>query len=209
MNRPKPSCVTAPSTSTAALGTGTRRIRDWTGAAVAEHFVQFYRTDEYLIECLAGYVADALWNRQPAVVIATAEHRLKLEQRLRTKGVDLVNATMRRDFMTFDAREVMSRFMVEGRPDPVAFGQTVGAVIKEAIGVGRKLRAFGEMVALLWMEGRREAAIELEQLWNNLSREFSFSLFCAYPAACADATGDGPTLSHICEAHTCVVSLTA
>src|SRR3954468_3691665 len=107
-----PSCVNVTPSPTA-LGGGPRRIRDWTGAAEAKHFVQFYRTDEYLIECLAGYVADPIWNRQAAMIIATAEHRLALEQRLRTKGADLASATMRREFMAFDAQDVMNKFMVD------------------------------------------------------------------------------------------------
>jgi signal transduction histidine kinase/ActR/RegA family two-component response regulator len=37
------------------------------------------------------------------------------------------------------------------------------------------------MVALLWSEGNYDAAIRLEELWNDLQKAHSFSLFCAYP----------------------------
>src|ERR1051325_3166441 len=43
------------------------------------------------------------------------------------------------------------------------------------------IAAYGEMVALLWSEGKREAAVRLEQLWNDLYSTHSFSLLCAYP----------------------------
>ena len=36
-------------------------------------------------------------------------------------------------------------------------------------------------MALLWAEGKSEAAIELEKLWNELAKTYSFSLHCAYP----------------------------
>ncbi len=169
--------------------------------------MQFYRTDDYLVECVAGYLADALWRRENTIVIATAEHRVALEGRLRTKGVDLVTTTVRRQFLALDAREMLGKFMFEGRPNAEAFASAVGALVAEATAAGARLRAFGEMVALLWMEGRREAAIELERLWNELGQRHEFALFCAYPAACTDAGGDGPNAAHICGAHSSVVSL--
>jgi len=38
---------------------------------------------------------------------------------------------------------------------------------------------FGEMIALLWADKKFEAAIRLEQLWNELSKTHFFDLRCA------------------------------
>lgn len=43
--------------------------------------------------------------------------------------------------------------------------------------------AFGEMVSLLWTQGREEAAVSLEQLWNRPLGHEPLSLLHAYPAA--------------------------
>jgi hypothetical protein len=43
------------------------------------------------------------------------------------------------------------------------------------------VRVYGEMVALLWADGQVAAALELEDLWNELGRRLPFSLFCGYP----------------------------
>jgi hypothetical protein len=187
----------------------TKNIRDWRGATASDHFVQFYRTDDYLIECLASYVAEGIWNGDIAIVIASPEHRIALESRLRVKSVDIFSTTLERQYLALDAREMLSKFMVGDRPDRAAFMKVIGALVRKTTAGGRRLRAFGEMVALLWMDGHREAAIELEQLWNELSLQHSFALFCAYPAAFVDTKGDGPTLAHVCDHHSCVVSLTA
>jgi hypothetical protein len=201
-----PSCSPFPN---AQKTKSTKTIRDWRGATASDHFVQFYRTDDYLIECLAGYVAEGIWNRDIAFVIATPEHRIALEERLRVKSVDVLSTTVERQYFALDARELLSKFMVRGRPDRRAFMQVMGGLIRKATTGERRVRAFGEMVALLWMDGNRTAAIELEQLWNNLGRQHAFALFCAYPAACFDSRGDGPSLEHVCEHHSCVISLTA
>jgi hypothetical protein len=42
------------------------------------------------------------------------------------------------------------------------------------------LRAYGEMVGILWKARQFAAAIRLEQLWNKLLEQASFSLYCAY-----------------------------
>lgn len=43
------------------------------------------------------------------------------------------------------------------------------------------LTVFGEMVALLWAQGNKQGALELEALWNDVLSERTFYLHCAYP----------------------------
>ncbi|SRR5258708_3275274 len=90
-----------------------------------------------------------------------------------------------------------------------AFELVVGGLVQQMAKGGRRVRAFGEMVALSWMDGSRPAAIELEQLWNDLSLKHAFTLFCAYPLANICPKDDGPSLRHICAMHSGVISLTA
>jgi hypothetical protein len=61
--------------------------------------------------------------------------------------------------------------MVDGWPDEQRFAEVVGTVVQRMAQNGsRRVCAFGEMVALLWAEGRHDAAIRLEELWNDLAR---------------------------------------
>jgi hypothetical protein len=190
-----------------AVPSETRQVADWQAAGPNGHFVQLYRTDEYLIECLAGYVSKGIWDGETVIVIATVAHRMALEERVRTKQVDLATSIIRGQYLALDAREVLAKFMVGDMPDALAFRRIVGEVIRSANIRGKGVRAFGEMVALLWADEKREAAIELERLWNQLAKEHQFSLFCAYPASCASPKDGQPGLKHICDAHTCVISM--
>jgi hypothetical protein len=185
------------------------RISGWQKAPEDSHFVQFYNTDDYLIECLAGFVSDGLWKGERTLVIATPEHRLALETRLRLKSIDVAASMLSGQYITLDAKEMLSQFMRAGSPEPTAFEGTVGHLIEKAVSGNQRLRAFGEMVALLWVEGHREAAIELELLWNDLGSRHAFTLFCAYPANAVEVNSDGISLAHICRAHSKVVQLTA
>jgi hypothetical protein len=61
------------------------------------------------------------------------------------------------------------------------------------------------MVALLWKDGRREAAIELEEMSNRLAAVQPFSLLCAYEMSNFPGADDTDPFDRICGAHTRVV----
>ena len=70
-----------------------------------------------------------------------------------------------------------------------------------AKGAQPRVAAFGEMVALLWADGKGEAAIRLEQLWNDLAQKHSFYLHCAYPMSGFARSQDGDPIQQICAEH--------
>ncbi len=65
--------------------------------------------------------------------------------------------------------------------------------------------AFGEMVALLWNEGKADAAIRLEQLWNDLANSHAFTLRCAYSMNDFPRGDHRESFSKICECHSDVI----
>jgi hypothetical protein len=65
--------------------------------------------------------------------------------------------------------------------DRMRFHQRADQLLRQASARGQPVRIFGEMVVLLVGQNRPEDAIELEELWNELSRQHNFSLFCTYP----------------------------
>ncbi|HEX9967459.1 MAG TPA: ATP-binding protein, partial [Solirubrobacterales bacterium] len=104
-------------------------------------------------------------------------------------------------YIVLDAAETLSRFMVDGWPDEQRFADVLGNVVRRAQNGSRRVRAFGEMVALLWAEGKHDAALRLEELWNDLARTHAFSLLCAYPMAGFRHEEHGGSFFHICSAH--------
>ena len=168
------------------------------------HLVQYYEKEGFLYDRVTDFMSDGLRGSDAAVLIATRAHRDGVESRLFRKGVDLARLTAGGRYHALDAQDTLSRFMVDGTPDPDRFADTVGPVIRTARSGDRRVLAFGEMVALLWAEGNREAAIRLEELWNDLARRETFALLCAYPISHFDEAEYTKPFADINAAHTWV-----
>ncbi len=173
------------------------------------HVVQFYADDGYLLDGLTEFIGPALAAGRGAIVIATKAHRDGLIQRLKSRGFDPIHAFQQGRYIVLDAMETLSKFMLHGSPDPARFAEVVGSALVQAAAASEgdepRVVAFGEMVALLWEQGKAEAALQVEELWNGLARTHSFSLRCAYPMQKFDRKEHGESFLKICAAHEGVI----
>jgi hypothetical protein len=169
------------------------------------HAVQFYGHEEELADRVAGYLLGALQHDGVAVVIATAAHRRAFEGRLTRAGVDLAAAARAGTYRTLDAGDTVRALTTGGQLDRGAFDRVIGSLIADAGQGERPVRAYGEMVALLWDAGLVNDAVQLEEMWGSLGLTHSFSLFCSYPAR--SVTGDGhlEAFAEVCRLHGSVV----
>lgn len=178
---------------------------DWSGMGEFEHFVQFYETDAFLMDSLSDFASAWLSVGDACIVVATKAHRQELEQRLLACGLDVAGAGARDQYIALDAAETLAQLMAGGLPEPGRFSEILGRAIRRAARGRRRVRVFGEMVALLWAEEKYEAAVRLEELWNALRETHRFSLFCAYPMNGFDAETLSKPLDHVCAAHSRVI----
>ena len=153
----------------------------WDDMSPCDHSVQIYETDEGLLDALETYVGSGLRQDECAVVIATPEHRSLLQERLFGQGLDVEASIARNRYIALDAEATLSEFMRADWPDDRLFADCVDRVMTRARVDGRPVRAFGEMVAILWAQGQAGATLRLEHLWHRLCQEHGFPLFCAYP----------------------------
>lgn len=179
---------------------------DWSEISESEHFVQFYETDEFLLDSLSGFISTGLDAGDACIVVATKAHRENLEERLKANGLDVAGAQMRSEYTSLDAAETLSKFMVDGLPDQQRFIEVVGSLVVQTAKGRRHVRIFGEMVALLWIEGNRAGAIHLEELWNDLHNTIpSFTLFCSYAMPTLAGDAYGAQFLEICKQHSRVI----
>jgi hypothetical protein len=146
------------------------------------HAVRFFNDSAELCEIAASFIAEGLTARQPAVVIATPAHRDGISAQLVARGFDVLRLAAEERLFLLDAHMVLSEFMVDGLPDGTRFRQAVAPLLERAARVQPKcaIRAYGEMVDILWKEGSDVAATRLETLWNDLARTHDFALLCGY-----------------------------
>lgn len=153
----------------------------WGEMAPCEHLVQIYEEESAFVETLEGFVADGLLLGEFVVVIATSTHLSALHRQLLKRGAKVAEAMRGDQYLPLDAEAMLSIFMVNGWPDDELFGNFVNGILRRATEGGRQVRAFGEMVAILWAQGNCGATVRLEHLWHELCEEKQFRLFCAYP----------------------------
>jgi PAS domain S-box-containing protein len=166
-----------------------------------EHFVQFYQTDEFLLDELSEFIGTGLDTGDACIVMVTKAHREQLEECLKARGID--PAHEEGTYLALDADETLAKFMGDDLPEPERFVEIVGGIITRAAQGRPHLRLYGEMVALLWARGKQAAAISLEELWNALPQKtHPFSLFCAYPMQSFVGKVYEEQLAEICQQHT-------
>jgi hypothetical protein len=169
------------------------------------HAVQFYGNEQSLFTTVAGFLGEGLISGQPAIVIATESHRIAIVEHLCGRLIDCESARRNGSLLLLDAEDTLGQFMIGDAPDPDLFEQNVGRLIQQMVdGRGRPLiRAYGEMVDVLWKQGRPEAAIKLEILWNKLAMKFRFALLCGY--AMGNFYKQARHLDEVCAQHTQII----
>lgn len=176
----------------------------WSDAQPHSHLVQFYEDDGFLIDSLSRWFGDGLNSGDACIFIGTEPHLLSLEKHLKARGVALKVARAEGRFVCLDAGRTLSNFMVDEWPDEALFARAIEGVLA-TIPKQRSIRAFGEMVALLWQDGNRQAAVRLEEIWNAFMKTHALSLCCAYPLNSFGTDADASLFMKVCAQHTPVL----
>ena len=178
---------------------------DWSEMPEGDHFVQFYETDAFLRDSLAEYIRTGLDKGEGCIVVATRVHLASLEERLVAAGLDSAAAVAGGTYIPLDAAQTLAKLMIHGSPEPHRFAAALSTPLARASDGGRRVRIFGEMVAMLCEQGNYAAASQLEDLWNGLSKTISFTLFCAYPMRVFARAELASALSAVCREHSRVI----
>ena len=160
--------------------------------------VQLYSDADFLVESVVRYIGAGLARGEAAIVIARPEHRERFIRELAREGLH-PSAALR----FLDAETTLSGFLVEGMPEWTAFHRIAGGAIAELRLQYPTVRAYGEMVDILWQRGQKQAALRLEGFWNELGALQTFSLLCAYAIDPLEAASyGGGALAAVCKCHT-------
>lgn len=169
------------------------------------HAVRFYESDRSLADIVGRFLSDGLTEGNPAVVIATAAHRAAIVRELVARHHDVVELQRAGDLLLVDAQKTLDSFMSKGKVEDAKFKDVVCGILRTACRqrVDCTVRAYGELVDLLWREGQQDSAVRLEMLWNRLAVSEPFSLVCGY--AMGQFYKDA-RFNEVCGQHTHVIS---
>lgn len=163
-----------------------------------DHIVQTWQDEAFLAETVAEYIGAGLRGGEAGLVVARPAHFELFKRNLPEARAAGRSGQLR----YFDAEDTMAKFMRDGMPDWNRFHQAVGGLIAELRLQYPAVRVYGEMVDVLWQRAERDAAIRLEEFWNELAKLQTFSLFCAYRLDNLDADAYGGALESVCHVHT-------
>ncbi len=170
------------------------------------HSVHIYHRDSDLIARLCAITASSLRVGDSVLIVATDSHRKQLVAGLDSTGLDVRACVREGRYLMLDAKEALLTFMRKGMPDADAFratmGSTLNAVRFRARSKNQGVTVFGEMVAVLWEAGKKQAALKLEDLWNAHLRDHVYHLHCAYSRSLFD---DALEVAAVCDTHSHVL----
>jgi hypothetical protein len=124
--------------------------------------------------------------------------------------LDVDAASQQGTYIKLDVAKTVSTFMVNDMPDPVRFFEAVSSVIEAAAKASKRehprVVACGECSPLLWAEGKPDAAIRLEQLWDEVGKTFEIAILCGYASSSFHGKEDEHVFQSICAEHSAVYS---
>jgi DNA-binding NarL/FixJ family response regulator len=174
------------------------------------HEVAFYSDDAAFVVGFTRFIEAALEVGNAVIVVATESHRKSLLQRLQEHAVDVDAALEQGRYVSLDVAETLSTFMVNYLPDPAhclkVAGDLVMETAKAAQGEPPRVAVCGECAPRLWAQGKADAAIQVEHLWDEIARTHEVDILCGYVLNSFQREQEGHIYERICAEHSAVHS---
>ena len=179
-------------------------------ATTQDHAVQFYSDEAALLIGFAVFIEAALNAGTPVIVVVTESHQEGLLETLLARGIDVPAAVEQGLYLPVDVYQGLSTFMVGELPDPVRFltifGDLLSSASKAAKAKHPRVVACGEFSPTLWAQGNVDAAIQVEQLTDELSKTLDVDILCGYVLTSFQREHESQIYERICAEHTTVRS---
>jgi DNA-binding NarL/FixJ family response regulator len=164
--------------------TGHKRVIASSSEARGHHEVAFYRDDVSLVEGFSRCVQEGLRRGNTVVVALTEDHRTVLIKDLRALDGEFKPALEQGQVIFLDIGEVISGFMSNGIVDTGRLRKFATSLIDSAAkrdenGI-HKVVVCGEGVSILLADSNELAALEVERVWDGISKQYGVRVFCGY-----------------------------
>jgi DNA-binding NarL/FixJ family response regulator len=175
------------------------------GEIPRSHEIQFYSDDASFLLGFSVFIEAALLAGKAVIVLATKSHHNDLFQRLEQRGSNIVTAIEDKRYVALDVADTLSTFMVNDMPDPVRFMKVTAPVVMEAAKAAKgeppSVAACGECAPFLWAQGNADAAIQVEQLWDEIARTYAVDILCGYVLTKFQREREQHITNRICAEH--------
>jgi DNA-binding NarL/FixJ family response regulator len=165
------------------------------------HTVAFYPDDASFVDGFSRFIEPGLRAGNMAIVVAAGSRRDSILHRLREVGLDMDAAIEMGSYVFVDAADMLCTFVVNDLVDPVRFlNAACDLVTVSGKSTVKKQRVAlcGECASLLWARGNPDAAIEVEQLCNQLAKRFDVDILCGFSLSSFYREEDRQVFERIC-----------
>jgi hypothetical protein len=171
------------------------------------HIVQLYQDEDFYGEAISHFAAEGLARGESIILVATQPNWKNISARLRGKGFD-TEALFRQGQLTLlDADTTLPKFMAGNLPDGDIFKPLAKQTIAKARAGGKfpRVRWWGEMVNVLYVEGNKQGSNRLEEFFDEVAHEESIAIFCSFLMDKFDPKIYEEVFSNVCRTHSHVI----
>ncbi len=131
-------------------------------------------------EILTSYINEGLLNNEGVIVVARPSLRKIVLSKLDGLGFDSQAIRNQGQVKFFDAEFLLTNILIDGVIEEQPFLNLIGIPVEDAQSKFGKVRAFGEMVDILWQRDHHDMAMQLEDLWEDLCAKQNLQFLCTY-----------------------------
>jgi DNA-binding NarL/FixJ family response regulator len=172
------------------------------------HEVDFYVDDIAFVNGFGRVIEAALRVGTAVIVIATDSHHNQILTRFRKNAVDVDAAIEKGSYLFVGAADVLEAVMTHEMPDATRCRTLVGDLVtraaKAATVKGSRVAICGECAPALLAEGKADAAIRLEHLWDEITREHEADTLCGYLWSAFPEGESNAIFRRICAEHSAI-----
>ena len=177
--------------------------------AGSRHTVQFHANDSHYLDDLSQLVAATLRSGEQIAIVTSEANLVGVAQRLQARQMNVAMLAERGQYVTADSALALSQVMHDGKPDKECLAEMIHGLEQLRLaapnGPGR-LTIVGDINVSLCRNGDFEAALEVERIWNELTRALPFFTVCSYPIDCFEHEEARNQLPNVCAEHSAVTS---
>jgi len=169
--------------------------------------VQLYQDDEFYGEAISHFTAEGLARGESIILVATKPHWQNISGRLHGKGFDTAALFRQGQLTLLDADATLPKFMVGNTPDGKIFKPLAKETIARARAGGKypRVRWWGEMVNVLYVNGNPQGSNRLEQFFDEVAHEERIAIFCSFLMDQFDPTIYDEAFGQVCGTHSHVI----
>jgi DNA-binding NarL/FixJ family response regulator len=174
----------------------------------SRHAVQFHANESHFLDDVSLLVGATLRSGEQVVLVTSEATRNGVARRLQARQMNLAELAEREEYVAMDSGLALSQVMRDGRPDKERLAEIIHGLDRLRLAVPNgprgRLTIFGDMAVSLCRNGNFEAALELERIWNELTRALPFFTVCSYPIECFEHAEARNLFQNVCAEHSAV-----